>query len=277
MIADLHIHTTASDGRLSPDEVALKAIEVGLSHIAITDHDTVDGILALSQNLTTKIDIIPGIEFSTDLPHNEVHILGYYIDMTNAALRAQLKLIADDRLTRAERMVEKLAKLGYNINYSRVLEIAGDATTIGRPHVASALLEKGYFPSFQNIFDTLLAKNKPAYVPHYKLSPHNTIDLINQSGGIPVLAHPGLVGDDKIVIDLISHGIQGIEVYHPKHDSSQVIKYERLAKEQQLIITGGSDFHGIPGRFPEKLGEFTIPADLVVELQHSAHALKTAT
>jgi hypothetical protein len=268
MKADLHIHSTASDGKLSPQAILDQAAATGLSTIALTDHDTVDGLLALRKLPANQaVTLIPGIEFSTDLPANEVHILGYYIDITHPELTSQLQLLADDRLARANRMVNKLNDLGYYISYDQVLEIAGDAASIGRPHVAAALLEAGYFDSMQDVFSKLLAKNSPAYVPHYKLTPQKTIELIKSAGGIPVLAHPGLVESDQIVIDIISLGIQGIEVYHPKHSSDQTAKYLQLATERHLIVTGGSDFHGLSGRFPEQLGEFYIPDQLVVLLQ----------
>lgn len=263
MKADLHVHTTASDGRLSPAEVIREAAQAGLSHIAITDHDTVDGILELgSTPLIAGLNLIPGIEFSTDLPYNEVHILGFNIDIANRELRRELKLIAQDRLERAERMVFKLTKLGYPVEYDRVLALAGDAAAVGRPHVAAALMERGYFGDMEEVFDTLLEKNKPAYVPHYKLTPQDTINLIKAAGGVPVLAHPGLVGDDAIVLESIKLGLQGMEVFHPKHNADQTAKYREMAEAHYLALTGGSDFHGIPGRFPERLGIFTVPANL---------------
>lgn len=268
--ADLHIHTTASDGRLSPEKIIEQAMEAGLSYIAITDHDTVDGLLELSslqQPLPASVAVIPGIELSTDLDENEVHILGYYIDIFNRELRSQLDILIAHRLERAKEIVSKLNQLGYFITYQRVLELAGKATSIGRPHIAKALVEKGYFPSISEVFLTLLGKNGPAYVPHYKLSPAQVIELVKKTGGVPVLAHPGLVGDDTIVLDIIHSGILGLEVYHPKHDEEQVQKYLTLANSHQLAITGGSDFHGIPTRFPHKLGVFTIPADLISQLQ----------
>ncbi|MDR3563535.1 MAG: PHP domain-containing protein [Negativicutes bacterium] len=269
MTADLHVHTTASDGRVTPDEILQQATAAGLSHIAITDHDTVDGLLALKDmpQLASQPEVIPGIEFSTDLATSEVHILGYFIDIRQPELVRQIKLIADDRRDRAERIVHKLNTLGYPISYRRVLEIAGEGSSVGRPHLAAALLEKGYFSNFNQAFTGLLEKNGPAYIPHYKLSRKDTIDLIVCAGGIPVLAHPGLVGNDSVVLDTIRLGIRGIEVYHPKHNPAQTEKYRLLADELGLAITGGSDFHGIAGRFPMRLGHFTVPAELVDHLK----------
>lgn len=263
MIADLHIHTTASDGHLSPSNIFNEAINVGLTYISITDHDTVDGLLEIYSGDNAHqgiISIIPGIEFSTDLQENEVHILGYHIDVNNSELRNQLKLLAAQRHERIKQMIYKLNLLGYVIDYQRVLEIAKQATSLGRPHLAKALIEKGYFSNISDVFTILLNKNAPAYVSHYKLTPLQVITLIKKAGGIPVLAHPGLVGNDTIVLDLINVGILGLEVYHPTHNELQTQKYLDIARQHHLLVTGGSDFHGIPTRFPERLGLFTIPA-----------------
>lgn len=275
MIADLHIHTTASDGRLSPEEILEQAANAGLAYIAITDHDTVDGLLRL-QNLCPANSenpvILSGIEFSADFPDNEVHILGYGFNPIHPELQQQLEILTQDRLTRAERMTKKLAMLGYPVDFSRLLEIAGGATSVGRPHVAAALLEKGYFPTVGAVFENLLEKSKPGYLPHYKIPAQDIIELIKTAGGIPVLAHPGLVGDEQLVREIIRMGVLGIEVYHPKHDPSQIKHYHALATERQLLITGGSDFHAIPGRYPERLGEFTVPGELALNLTDMLHA-----
>ncbi|WP_378952507.1 PHP domain-containing protein [Pelosinus sp. sgz500959] len=270
LTADLHIHTTASDGRLSPTDIVKEAIRAKLSYIAITDHDTVDGLLQLNemtQSIPDSLKIIPGIELSTDLPENEVHILGYHIDIHHPELRNQLNILINHRHERAKQMIDKLNQLGYSITYERVVELAVYATAIGRPHVAKALVEKKFFSTISDVFTTLLSKDGPAYVPHYKLTPKQVIDLIKKAGGVPVLAHPGLVGSDDIVLDVIHSGICGLEVYHPTHDERQIQKYHEMAKQYHLKITGGSDFHAIPARFPKQLGIFTVPADLACELQ----------
>lgn len=271
MSADLHIHTTASDGRLTPQEVIARSYEKGLQIIAITDHDTIDGLLAIQEceSPAAKLTVIPGIEFSTDLPHHEVHILGYYIDITNETLNNQLRIIISDRLDRVQKMIEKLQQLGYNVSFCRVMDIAGEAKAVGRPHVAKVLVENGYFPSVKDAFNGLLEKNGPAYIPHYKLSPEQVIDLIHHAGGLAVLAHPGLVGSDEIVQQIINHGIDGLEVYHPSHDEEQTKKYLSYAENNGLVITGGSDFHAISGRFPDDLGIFTIPDIIAVKLQQA--------
>jgi len=266
MVADLHVHTTSSDGRYTPEEVWVQAIKSGLSHVAITDHDTIDGVLALTAKAAGGPVLIPGIEFSTDLPACEVHILGYMFELADPELNRQIALIAADRLSRAERMVAKVTALGYPLAYGRVLAIAGGAASVGRPHVAQALVEQGYFPDIGTVFDILLGRDKPGYVPHYKLTPADTVALIKSAGGLAVLAHPGLVGDDAVVRAMLSLGMDGIEVYHPSHDKATTAKYLAMAAEYGLAVTGGSDFHGIPGRYPETLGEFTVPADLARRL-----------
>lgn len=264
MIADLHIHTTASDGRLSPVEIVQQAEQAGLNYIAITDHDTVAAYAELKTagylQGTDKVVIIPGIEFSTDLPQREVHILGYGIDIDSGRLADQLDIIRADRLKRSQLMVSKLKQLGYVIDYQRVLAIADQAQSVGRPHIAKALVEAGYFTTIAAAFDQVLSHNSPAYVPHFKLTPEQVIRLINQANGSAILAHPGLIGDDSLVLELVKAGIQGLEVYHPEHDQAASEKYLAIANKYNLKITGGSDFHAIPARYPEKLGLFTVDA-----------------
>ncbi len=272
MVADLHVHTTASDGRYTPEEVWAMAGRAGISHLAVTDHDTLDGLLALAGKTGDGPALIPGIEFSTDLPDCEVHILGYYFDPTDRELIRQIGVIARDRLDRAERMVARLAKLGYPVSYERVLAHAGEAAAVGRPHVAAALVEQGHFPDVATAFAVVLEHGKPGYVPHFKLKPHDVVALIKSAGGLAVLAHPGLVDDDAVVRAMIGLGMDGMEAYHPGHDRAATDKYLAMAAEYGLAVTGGSDFHGISGRFPEKLGEFTVPADLAVRLARLVQA-----
>ncbi len=266
MVADLHVHTIASDGRYTPAEVLQQAALAGLSYLAITDHDTLDGLLAITGAPSGGPLVIPGIEFSTDLPDCEVHILGYLFDPDNGELKRQIGIIAHNRLSRAERMIAKLATLGYPVGYDRVLAIAGDASSVGRPHVAAALVEAGYFPDVAAAFDAVLNRDRPGYVPHYKLTPAATVALIKDAGGLAVLAHPGLVGDDAVVRAMLDLGMDGVEVYHPSHDEEATARYLAMATARGLIVTGGSDYHGIPGRFPEKLGEFVVPAALARRL-----------
>lgn len=262
--ADFHIHTTASDGRQTPAAILRQAANAGLTHIAITDHDTVDGLISLqgSNEDYNGLALIPGIEFSTDLPDCEVHILGYDIDINNDALREQLTILKDNRAKRVGRMADKLCSLGYQISEQEILRHAKQATSVGRPHVAKALVEKGYFATVGEVFDALLSHDKPGYVPHYKLTPFQVISLIRAAGGVPILAHPGLIGNEEEVEKLILGGIAGLEVYHPEHAPGDVERYRLIVKERSLMATGGSDYHAIPGRFPEKLGVFCPPPEV---------------
>lgn len=275
MTADLHIHTTASDGWLTPQEIVDQAIQTGLKYIAITDHDTVEGIrivhrAGLAGDLLT---IIPGIEFSTDLPNHEVHILGYGIDINHSELQSTLETIIKGRHERINRIIVKLNNLGYSIDYDEVMNLAGVSVSVGRPLVARALVEKGYFTSVSDVFRKLLYKNGPAYVSHLRLKPAKIIQLIKKADGIPVLAHPGLVGNGRIINEIIATGICGLEVYHPKHSEEQTSEFLDLALRKRLLVTGGSDYHGIPSRFPDKLGVFTVSNKIAMDLVKSVQAL----
>lgn len=258
--ADFHVHTTASDGRTAPAAILEQAAASGLTHIAITDHDTVDGLLSLrGGRLPVEVRLIDGIEFSTDMPDCEIHILGYGIDIDHPSLRRQLAVLKDDRVARIGRMTAKITALGYPVTEREVIRAAQGAASLGRPHLAKVLVEKGYFAAVADAFDVLLGRDKPGYVPHYKLTPAAVVEVIHQAGGIAVLAHPGLVGDDRRVQAAIDLGIEGIEVYHPQHDAAAIDRYLALAALRDLLVTGGSDYHAIPGRFPERLGEFPVP------------------
>ncbi len=269
MSSDLHMHTNCSDGLLSPEELVAAAKQAGLGYIAITDHDTVDGICQLyEQGLypASGIKIIPGIEFSAHHPESEIHILGYNVDIYNRELRDRLNDVVEGRWTRFSNMVEKIQALGYDISETDVLEIADGSTSISRSHVAQAMVKKGYFTSVKDVFDQLLVKGKPAYVSHFRLEPGEIIDLIKNSGGTPVLAHPKLIYNDELVEELLKKGIEGIEAIYPKHDEEATARYLAMADKYNLLVTGGSDYHGITGRWPEHIGEFIVEDKYAQEL-----------
>lgn len=266
MSADLHIHTTASDGQLTPRQVIDFAIRAGLNTISITDHDTVAGYLELYKE-SIPLQIIPGIELSTNVADCEVHILGYYVDVNQEQFAEVLQHLTKDRFQRAGKIIRRLHDLGFFISQERVAVMAGNSHSIGRPHIARALVEQGYFASIAEVFQTVLATNGPAYVPHYKLLPKEAIKLIQLAGGLAVLAHPGLIKNETLVKDIIGLGIDGLEAIHPKHTSQQLGYYQELAQTHRLLITGGSDFHGIAGRYPEMLGKFSIPSSLIKEME----------
>ncbi|MDO4204828.1 MAG: PHP domain-containing protein [Selenomonadaceae bacterium] len=261
MSSDLHIHTTFSDGRLTPEEVLAAAKEAGLSTIAITDHDTVDGIRHLYENekdVVKGMTIIPGIELSSEYEGREVHILGYNIDIYSSALADGLIEIGEDRWQRLAVMLEKLRELGYDITEAEVLKVAGASSSVSRSHVARVLVKKGYFQSVRSAFDEMLGQDKPAYVPRYRINAAEAVELVRAAGGLPVIAHPLLIGSDAVVSKLLKLDVAGIEVHYPQHNGDDVLRYGHLAELHDLLKTGGSDFHGIPGRYPEKLGEFVV-------------------
>lgn len=244
---DMHTHTTASDGILTPEKLIDYGLQKGLGGIAITDHDTVGGIQEAIDYRNRNCDflIIAGIELSTELFNEEIHILGYDIDYHDIELLELLKLIQNERVNRAMNIVEKLQKLRISITYEEVAQLSKEGV-IGRPHIAKILVEKGYVKNVEEAFISYLNKGCPAYVPRYKLTPFEAIDLIHKVKGLAVLAHPGLIGADRIITDIIKKGIDGIEVYHPEHKKENYNRFLALAKQHNLIITGGSDFHHPP-------------------------------
>ena len=261
MASDLHMHTTFSDGKLTPEELVAQAKAAGLKYIAITDHDTVDGVSYLYENgmyPTKGIHVIPGIEFSAHHPVHEIHILGFNVDIYYPDLLDKLNDVTEARWTRFSDMVEKLQALGYPITEGEVLTLAGGSKSISRSHIARILVKKGFFSSVREAFSAVLEKGKPAYVPHYHLEVEEIIELIKAAGGTPVLAHPKLVGDDELVEEICQSGIEGLEVFYPQHEPEDVERYMLMAKKYGLLISGGSDFHGYATRFPQNLGLFTI-------------------
>lgn len=266
--ADLHIHTTASDGSLTPAEVVNQASLVNLNYISLTDHDTVNGLVSLPPAVYSakrKVTVIPGIELSTDLNGREVHLLGYYIDINNRPLLSKLNELTQERIERMNGMIKRLVALGYNISWEQVARKAGSVIAFGRPHLARALIDNGYFSNINAVFETILAKDGPVYLPHRKLRPEQAILLIKGANGLPVLAHPGLIGNRKVMNRLIDSGIEGLEVYHPCHTKSEIADFLAMGRRHNLLITGGSDFHGLPGRFPAALGDFTVDEKLIGE------------
>ena len=243
--ADLHVHTTASDGLLSPEDVVKWAAHKKLSAIAITDHDTIKGIQPAA--LICKqynVEVIPGIEFSSEHMDEEIHILGYYIDYNKDWLKIKLDEMYESRYIRAIKMIDKLKGIGINITLEQVKSIA-ESGTIGRPHIARAMQENGYIENMKEAFNKYIGKGGPAYVERYRIRCQEAIDIIKQLGGVPVLAHPGLINKKDCIKDIVGMGIEGIEVYHTKHDGKIIRDALKLAAERKLLITGGSDCHGI--------------------------------
>lgn len=254
---DLHVHTSFSDGLLSPADVVDMAIDKGLNGIAITDHDTILGIdQAINQgNKYKDIDIIPGIEFGCIFSNEEVHILGYFIDHTDFQLNQIIRKLRSSRIDRAIKIIEKLKELGISIS---LLDVKTYSTedNIGRPHIARTMVDNKYVENIKEAFDKYLNRGKPAYVERYQLSIIETISLIKSIKGLSVLAHPGLLKDTSIIEYCIANGINGIECIHSKHTSENVKLFTDLANKNNLIITGGSDFHGNSTNFGDFYVDF---------------------
>ncbi len=279
-IYDLHVHTTASDGILTPEQVISKANEIKLAGLAISDHDTVDG-LAVAVNYLQKndinLDFIPAIEMNTELKGHEIHILGYYIDYHSQKLDQHLRLIKEARLERAQKMVDKLRHMGMMVELARIQEIATE-DLIARPHIARALMEKGYVVSEREAFEKYIGKGRRAYVPRYKFEPQTALALIKEGGGASILAHPGLIKNDHIVDLIIQMGVDGLEVYYPEHNRSLIRKYVEICGEKNLLVTGGSDFHGSTGNsHSHELGSCGVSPHLVNQLKGYINRKKEKT
>ncbi|MFZ5353750.1 MAG: PHP domain-containing protein [Bacillota bacterium] len=252
--ADLHIHTNASDGLLTSEEVVQWAIKKRMKAIAITDHDTVNGIdkaikaasqdIACNSKSNQQLEVIPGIELSTEYQGEEIHILGYFIDYKSTYLLELLYKIHDSRHNRAERMIDKLNSLGIEITLEQVKSIA-EKGIIGRPHIARAMIDKGYIGNIKEAFDKYIGKGEPAYVERYKLTCQEAVEIIKHVGGVPVLAHPGLISRNIKLNEIMDMGIKGLEVYHSKHTDETVNKMLQIAHARKFVITGGSDCHGV--------------------------------
>lgn len=260
---DLHVHSTTSDGRLSPADVVRKSAELGVTIIALADHDSVDGIapaLAAAEAFP-QLKVIPAVEISTDVAQGEVHVLGYFIDYTDHELRAKLEIFRNSREERAKGMIDKLRNLGVNIDWQRVQEIAGSGS-IGRPHIAQAMLEKGYIGSLKEAFTRYISRNGPAYVEREKMTPSEAVELILQAKGLPVLAHPFTVDTpETLVAELVTAGLVGIETYYAGHTDSEINKLLALAAKHNLIATGGTDFHGLDIDTETMIGGVDVPVE----------------
>jgi len=242
---DLHLHTTYSDGRLSPEMLIKMAYDNYYSYISITDHDSLAGYIEAKRHVKSyDIHLIPGVEISTMYEDVEIHILAYFIDEDNEELNDLLKKVWDSRYGRAKQMVENLETLGISLEWKDVLIYAGENKYIGRPHIARALMEKGKVKTIKEAFDKFLNNDSPVFVPKYKVDTEYAINVIKKANGASVLAHPGRLPDDSLVFSCIDMGIDGLEVFYASHDANQTRLYEQIAIENNLIRTGGSDFHG---------------------------------
>jgi 3',5'-nucleoside bisphosphate phosphatase len=274
---DLHTHTTASDGRLAPAALVALAAQVGVTTLAVTDHDTTDGLAeARAAAGTAGVEIITGIEFGCDMPHGEVHMLGYLFDAAHPALRARLAWLREGRVERGRAMVAKLNALGLPIRWERVREIAGNGS-VGRPHVAQALIEAGVVADTNEAFSRYLAWGGPAYVPRRRLTPPDVIALIRQAGGVVSLAHPAHIPDlEAQLAPLAGAGLVGLETYYGEYDAPTVTWLAGLAARFNLVPTGGSDYHAREIKDHAMLGGSPlVPLDTVARLRERLPAAPT--
>jgi len=268
MKVDLHLHTTASDGRLTPELLVEAAVKERLSVIAITDHDSIDGIAPalLAAEAFPSLKVIPGVEINTDIPNGEAHILGYFIDYKNKELKRALERLRHSRETRARKMVAKLGELGIDVEWRRVKELAGGGS-IGRPHIAQAMFERGYIPSFQEAFIKYIGRKGPAYAERERLSPVEAVALVVKAGGLPVLAHPADINDlEDLVIDLKQAGLVGLEAYYNGYHRKAIARLVDLANKYGLITSGGSDFHGLDSGNEIPIGGVDVPLNCAERL-----------
>ena len=266
--ADLHTHSTYSDGRLTPSELIERAVTKGLEVLALTDHDSTDGIAEAVEAVRKypQLLFIPGVELSTDVPQDEVHVLGYFLDWHHPSFQDRLDRLRRSRLERGQKMLAKLKDLGIDISWQRVREIAGDGA-VGRPHIALAMLEEGHISSLEEAFDRYLGRNGPAYVEREKITPAEAVQLLTRASGLPVLAHPrDLQNLEPMVIELKEAGLVGIEVYYQDYDQETIERLLAVARQHDLLPLGGSDFHGIGGAHERDLGDIPLPFEPVEQL-----------
>lgn len=262
---DLHTHSTASDGISTPGELVTAAVKAGVRTLAVTDHDTISGIAgAVTAASQYRLRFIPGVELSTNVARNEVHILGYFIDPENEALNKELERLQKGREKRIYLILDRLEDLGLNPGWEKVNTLSRGKSP-GRPHIARAMVEAGFVKSMEEAFGKYLVKGSPCYIPREKLTPEDSVRLIVDAGGIPVLAHPGLVGSFDVVFPyLLNIGIKGIECYYPEHSPEKTDYYVKLAKKHDLVITAGSDYHGPVGKSKAVTpGMPNVPAEVI--------------
>jgi len=275
---DLHLHTLASDGRLSPTELIQLVAKQGLETISITDHDSTEGLAEAYEAAKEfpYMRIIPGIEMSADIPGDEVHVLGYFLDYHDVEFQEMLTELRRGRVGRAQVIVEKLVALGKPVEWERVLHFAGDGT-VGRPHIALAMVEAGYFKEPKEAFEEYLGNDGLAYYDRPKLNPTESVAMIRKVGGVPVLAHPTFMNDMEAgIASLKKEGLVGMEVYYAQYDDDTVRHLARLAREYDLIPCGGSDYHGLGNTGEPLPGTLGPPEETVKLLEDAAAVTKLA-
>jgi len=274
---DLHSHTTASDGALTPRELVRLAARNRVRVLAVTDHDSTDGLPeAIDEAARHGIEIVPGLEINTDVPGAEVHVLGYYVDWGADWFQDFLREQRAERTARVHRIVERLTELGMPLTADEVFAICQEGSP-GRPHVAQAMVNRGYVKSVREAFDRWLRTGGPANVPRRRLTPVDAVAVIRRAEGVPVLAHPGLADRDAMIPELVAAGLAGIETYYPEHSVAQVNAYRELCDRLHLVATGGSDYHGSHTGRTTTLGTPHIPLVVWENLKSKARELREHT
>ncbi|RPI06383.1 MAG: PHP domain-containing protein [Ignavibacteriae bacterium] len=265
--ADLHLHTTYSDGALSPEKIVQRAQSAGLTIISITDHDNVGALdEAIEAGKKLGVEIVPGVELSVTLNEKDIHLLAYFFDYKNQKLQDYLAFFRYERLKRAERIVQKLNDIHISLDMDAVLNQAGIGS-VGRPHIASALLEEGLIDTYHEAFMKYIGVGAPAYEKKYQLSPNEATQLIAQAGGLTFLAHPGKYTTELELSTLIQAGVDGIEVVHPSHNEARQEFYRGVIHQYFLLECGGSDYHGGRKNDDQVLGVYTVPLQVVEDMR----------
>jgi len=270
---DLHSHSDRSDGTLAPSEVVRLALSRDLEGVALTDHDTFDGLEGAAATATELgIELVPGIEFSAEHDGASLHILGYWVDPDDLGIEAELLRLTATRFRRGEMIVEKLRSLGFDISVDRVLELAGDGA-IARPHIAAAMVEAGIVADEKEAFDRYISDDGLAYVPKHAMQPSDALRLIGDAGGVCVLAHPGMwrgtdTVPDGVIEEMAEGGMVGLEVFHPDHDDEMRAKYAAVAERLDLVPTSSSDCHG--ARYGYRMGQERTDPEIFAELKRRA-------
>lgn len=259
-MVDLHTHTTASDGALAPRELVREAVRRGVRVLAITDHDSTDGLSEALDEAAKHppLALVPGIEINCDVDGGEIHILGYFPDYEAEWFQAFCRAQRAERRARAHRIVARLAELGMPIDAGEVFDLVKEGSA-GRPHIAQVMVKHGYVKSMREAFDKYLRAGGPAHVPRKKLAPTEAVALLRKALGVPVLAHPGLAGKDELIRELVRAGLMGIECYYQEHSAAQTAAYGKMCKDLGLVATGGSDFHGLQTGRTNPLGTPHVP------------------
>jgi len=271
MKVDLHLHTVHSDGNWTPAELVERAVELKLDHIAVTDHDTTAGIDEAQAAARGRLEVIPGIEINTVFREGalaeDVHVLGYFIDKTDARLRRALKRQQEARQRLVEDTIVVLRQLGVTMTYADVEACAGRGS-IGRPHISQAIVKAGGAKDVSEAYERFMVRGGAHFVSRDNISPAEAVEAIVGAGGVASVAHPGKSGNvEAIILKLKAHGLQAVEAYHRRHNVDLVKHYIRFANRNDLVVSGGSDCHGPWGEYPPSIGSISVPTEVVEKLR----------